>query len=103
MSNPVTDDDMLSIGTALRIVSQNCDMNDVQRRAKWLQDVLHQRGYEIVKRGSDEPKKSPCIGAWHVPLITCAKCGKSLQQCPECRVISGHRTDCSATKAVAVF
>ena len=58
MTKTVTDDDMLSIGNAIRIVSQNSDMTDVQRRAKWLQDVLRQRGYEIVKRGSVEPSDS---------------------------------------------
>lgn len=41
-------------------------------------------------------KASACMGKWHVPVITCAECGTSLQQCPECRVIAGHKQDCSA-------
>lgn len=45
-----------------------------------------------------ETKACACAGAWHIPKITCTACGTSLKQCPECRVIAGHRNDCSAVE-----
>jgi hypothetical protein len=51
----------------------------------------------IQKRSPLEP--TACVGAWHTPKITCAACGASLKQCPECRVIAGHMSDCSHLKA----
>lgn len=52
-------------------------------------------------RRQEETRTGACAGAWHIPEITCAVCGTSLKQCPECRVIAGHRSDCSAVVAAA--
>ena len=43
-------------------------------------------------------RKGSCVGKWHVPDIRCRVCGEELNQCPECRVIAGHRHDCSKLK-----
>lgn len=59
----------------------------------------------LERRASDHETMAPqssCIGAWHVPKITCGICGTSLQQCPECRVISGHRANCSSLREPVV-
>jgi hypothetical protein len=58
-TSPLTDDEIQRIGSSIRLVAQNPDIEDLQRRGLWLLRLLRSHDLDVIRIGAQKTSGEP--------------------------------------------